>query len=178
VEVLVATGEHDGRGALALHETGTDQGPGVTTTSSGRVSIARDIKPQPPTVPFTTAQLARLDEALTLSSRATGLDFSIYLGDLGADTRAKAEALHASIGPEATDAVLIAVSPGQRVVEIVTGEEAHRRLPDRACKLSVMSMVASFKEGDLTGGLVSALRMLTDQAGSPPRHSTPAGPAH
>ena len=32
-----------------------------------------------------------------------------------------------------------------------------------------MSMVASFKEGDLIGGLVSGLRMLTDQAG-PPKH--------
>jgi hypothetical protein len=32
-----------------------------------------------------------------------------------------------------------------------------------------MSMVASFKEGDLAGGLVSGLRMLTDQAGSAPR---------
>jgi hypothetical protein len=31
-----------------------------------------------------------------------------------------------------------------------------------------MSMVASFKEGDLVGGLVSGLRMLTDQAG--PKH--------
>jgi hypothetical protein len=33
-----------------------------------------------------------------------------------------------------------------------------------------MSMVASFKEGDLFGGLIGGLRMLTDQAGSPPRH--------
>jgi uncharacterized membrane protein YgcG len=177
VEVLVATGEH-GHGAVALSHTDVDPGPGAALMASGRVSIAREIKPLPPTVPFTTAQLARLDEALAVASRATGLDFSIYLGDLAADTRAKAEALHASVGPEAaSDSVLIAVSPGQRVVEIVTGEEAYRRLPDRACKLAVMSMVASFKEGDLTGGLVSALRMLTDQAGSAPRHTLPTGPA-
>jgi len=31
-----------------------------------------------------------------------------------------------------------------------------------------MSMVASFKEGNLAGGLVSGLRMLTDQAGRRP----------
>lgn len=172
----MATGENVGHAAVALRETEVDPGPGAALTASGRVSIAREIKPLPPVVPFTTAQLARMDEALALASRATGLDFSIYLGDLGSDTRAKAEALHASIGAEATDAVLIAVSPGQRVVEIVTGDESYRRLSDRACKLSVMSMVASFKEGDLTGGLVSALRMLTDQAGSPPRHTFPAGP--
>ena len=144
---------------------------GEAVGATGRKSIAKVVKPEPPAVPFTPVQLARLDEALTLSSRTTGLDFSIYLGDLGSDTRAEAEKLHASIGPSATDAVLIAVSPGQRVVEIVTGEEAHRRLADRACKLSVMTMVASFKEGDLIGGLVSALRLLTDQAGSAPRSS-------
>ena len=43
-------------------------------------------------------QLARLDEALTLSARTTGLGFSVYLGDLGEDTRATAESLHAESG--------------------------------------------------------------------------------
>ncbi|HEX5401572.1 MAG TPA: DUF5130 family protein, partial [Pseudonocardiaceae bacterium] len=101
--------------------------------SSGRVSVARAIKPLPPTVPFNPVQLARLDEAIALSTRSTGLDFSIYLGELGDDTRDKAEELHASIGrPAAADAVLIAVSPGQRVVEVVTGDESHRRLSDRS----------------------------------------------
>jgi hypothetical protein len=131
------------------------------------VSVARVRRPVKAELPFTPVQLARLDEALTLSSRATGLHFGVYLGDLGADTRAGAEALHATT-PTASETVLIAVSPGQRKVEIVTGEEAARRLPDRACNLAVMSMVASFKEGDLTGGIVSALRMLSDQAGRRP----------
>jgi hypothetical protein len=43
------------------------------------------------------------------------------------------------------------------------------RLPDRGAKLAVMSMVGSFREGDLVGGLLSGLRMLADQAGEPPR---------
>jgi hypothetical protein len=146
-----------------------DQAVGAAVMPAGRLSIAHRVVPGPPAVPFTTPQLARLDEALTLSSRTTGLDFSVYLGDLGHDTRASAEGLHASLGPKAaTRAVLIAVSPGQRVVEVVTGDEAYRRLPDRACKLAVMTMVASFKEGDLAAGLISALRMLTDQAGAAP----------
>jgi hypothetical protein len=142
-----------------------EHGHAAVITASGRVSVARVRQPAKQELPFGPVQLARLDEALTLSSRATGLRFSVYLGDLGADTRAGAESLHASIGAAASDTVLIAVSPGQRKVEIVTGAESARRLPDRACNLAVMSMVASFKEGDLTGGLVSALRMLSDQAG-------------
>ncbi|GGP43146.1 DUF5130 family protein [Saccharothrix coeruleofusca] len=143
-------------------------GVGEAVTASGRISVARMHTPQAPTVPFTPVQLSSLDEALTLASRTTGLDFSVYLGELGGDTRAQAEALHASTA-RPTHAVLVAVSPGERVVEIVTGEESHRRLPDRGAKLAVMSMVASFKEGDLAGGLVSGLRMLADQAGHAPR---------
>lgn len=140
-------------------------GYGEALTADGRISAAREQKPKPPSLPFRSAELAQLDEALTLSSRQTGLDFSVYLGELeGDDTRKAAEELHAQT-PDPAHAVLIAVSPGQRAVEIVTGEESHRRLPDRGCKLAVMSMVASFKEGNLTGGLVSGLRMLTDQAG-------------
>ena len=145
-----------------------EHGYGAVVTASGRVSVAREYTPARPELPFTSVQLARLDEALTLSARTTGLGFSVYLGDLGDDTRATAEQLHAESGEDAPSVVLIAVSPGQRRVEVVTGADSSRRLPDRACNLAVMSMVASFKEGDLTGGLVSGLRMLTDQAG--PKH--------
>jgi hypothetical protein len=120
-----------------------------------------------PKVPFSTVQLASLDEALTLASRTSGLDFSVYLGDLGRDARASAEELHAMVGERAAEAVVVAVSPGQRVIEVVTGEESSRRIPDRGCKLAVMSMVASFTEGDLAGGLLNGLRILADQAGSP-----------
>ncbi|NKQ56788.1 DUF5130 family protein [Amycolatopsis sp. K13G38] len=141
---------------------------GVGITPTGRRSVAKMYEPAAPSSPFSVPQLARLDEALTLASRETGIDFSVYLGELGGDTRVAAEKLHASIGEGAGNAVLIAVSPGERVVELVTGAEAFQRLPDRAAKLAVMSMVASFKEGDLVGGLVSGLRMLSDQAGHAP----------
>jgi hypothetical protein len=147
-----------------------EHGYGAVVTNSGRVSVAKERTPARPEVPFGSVQLARLDEALTLSARTTGLGFSVYVGDLGEDTRATAEALHAESGDTASSAVLIAVSPGQRKVEVVTGADSSRRLPDRACNLAVMSMVASFKEGDLIGGLVSGLRMLTDQAGPKHKH--------
>ena len=145
-------------------EPDKDLALGEVETAAGRLSVAREFAARP-ALPVSPAQLARLDEALTLATRTTGLHFSIYLGDLGEDTRATAEELHESIGAQAPEAVLIAVSPGQRVVEVVTGSEAAQRLPDRACKLAVMSMTASFREGDLAGGLTSGLRTLADQAG-------------
>jgi hypothetical protein len=166
----VAAGEvvlHGNPGDVVTEDV--EHGYGAVVTTSGRVSVAQERTPEKPELPFSSVQLARLDEALTLSARTTGLGFSVYLGDLGTDTRETAEALHAESGDDAASAVLVAVSPGQRKVEIVTGTNSSRRLPDRACNLAVMSMVASFKEGDLIGGLVSGLRMLTDQAGPTPK---------
>ena len=119
--------------------------------------------------PFSPRQLARLDEALTLSSRETGIDFSLYVGALEEPTRAHAERLHAGLGEKAPNGVLIAVSPGQRKLHIVTGELSSRRLPDRSCALAALSMRASFSLGDLVGGIVNGLRMLSDQAGQAAR---------
>jgi hypothetical protein len=116
---------------------------------------------------FGYQELARLDEALTMSSRETGLRFTLYVGDLGKQTRATAEELHARSGGTPAESVLLAVSPGQRVVEVVTGAVAARRIPDRACALAVLSMTGSFAAGDLVGGIVNGLRQLSDQAGHP-----------
>ncbi len=120
---------------------------------------------------FSYRELARLDEALTMSSRETGLFFTLYVGDLGKRTRTRAEELHSVSKADPSDAVLLAVSPGQRVVEVVTGAASARRLPDRACALAVLSMTSSFASGDLVGGIVNGLRQLSDQAGRQPlRH--------
>lgn len=160
----MATGEMSHAGSVVWPRPG-EPDYGVALTASGRRSAAKMYQPVTPVGPFTLTQLARLDEALTLASRESGLDFSIYLGELGDDSRATAERLHASIGENAANSVLIAVSPAERLIEIVTGELAFHRLPDRGAKLVVASMVASFKGGDLIGGLVNALRMLADQVG-------------
>lgn len=124
--------------------------------------------------PFAPRQLARLDEALTMASRETGIDFSVYVGALDEPTRAHAERLHAGLGDKAANGVLLAVSPGQRVLHIVTGEQSVKRLPDRAAALAALSMRASFTLGDLVGGIVNGLRMLSDQSGRSERHPGPA----
>ena len=161
----MAAGEHH---STALAPVGDEELPtGAVVTSTGRVSAARMVTDESPdSSPFSHVQLSLLDEALTLASRTTGLRFSVYLGAMDEDTRAHAVTLHA-MTPDPARAVLIAVSPAQRVVEVVTGVESGKRLPNRSCRLAVMSMVASFREGDLIGGLVSGLRMLADQAGAP-----------
>jgi hypothetical protein len=114
------------------------------------------------TGPFPPRALWRIDEALSAADRETGLTFSVYVGDLEEPTRETAERLHAQLAEE-DDAVLLAISPNQRVLEIVTGQRAARRLPDRICALAALSMTASFEGGDLAGGVVTGLRMLADQ---------------
>lgn len=147
----------DGQQELAL---------GEVVVGTGRVSAARQVRPVLPTLPFSKSQRAALDDALVCVSRSVGLHFAVYLGDLGSDTRTRAEELHELMGGRADEAVLVAVSPGQRVVEVVTGCRAYHRLPDRVCKLAVESMISSFKEGDLTGGLTSGLRIFAEQTDS------------
>ena len=144
----------------------TSHHTGTTDTATSRTDQEHDGHDQV----FSYKELGRLDEALTMSSRETGLFFALYIGDLGPRTRDRAEELHATCGSDPSEAVLVAVSPGQRVIEIVTGAAAARRLPDRACALAVLSMTASFAGGDLVGGIVNGLRQLSDQAGHPSRH--------
>ena len=123
--------------------------------------------PQGNTGPFTFSELDRLSEAITRSSQETGINFSVYIGDLGADRRGALAQRHRTFGAQAAHTCLVAVSPNERAVEIGVGDALSTRLPDRACNLAVASMVSSFEGGDLVGGLVNGLRLLSDQAGTP-----------
>jgi len=114
--------------------------------------------------PLAPRELWRIDQALSTADRETALTFSVYIGDLAEPTRPAAEALHSQLGERADAGVLLAVSPNQRVLEIVTGARARRSLPDRVCALTVLSMTAAFEGGDIAGGIVTGLRMLADQA--------------
>jgi uncharacterized membrane protein YgcG len=113
--------------------------------------------------PFTTRQLLRLDQMLRDADRLTGLAFSVYVGDLAEPVREAAEKLHAQLDDPARS-VLVAVSPNQQVLEIVTGPSARWRLTDRDCKLAALSMTSAFDKGDLTGGIITGLAQLTDHA--------------
>jgi hypothetical protein len=136
----------------------------VTAGEMSRQNLPLPEQPDGLEGPFTTRQLLRLDEAMRLADKATGLVFSIYVGGLDEPHREAAKKLHGELADPA-NSVLIAISPNDRVLEIVTGSKARRRLPDRACKLAALSMTASFGGGDLAGGLVSGLAQLADHAG-------------
>jgi hypothetical protein len=114
--------------------------------------------------PFSPRQLLRLDQALRVADATTGLTFSVYLGELDEPVRGHAEKLHGQLADPARS-VLIAVSPNQRQLEIVTGVEARKRILDRDAKLAALSMAAALAGGDLTGGVVIGLDQLATRAG-------------
>lgn len=114
--------------------------------------------------PLSTRALLRVDEALRLADAATGLTFSVYIGELGAEPRDAAEGLIGQL-VDPDNSVLIAISPNERVLEIVTGSTARRRVLDRDSKLAALSMSAAFGGGDLGGGIVAGLAQLAEHAG-------------
>lgn len=132
-------------------------------TPVNRPGQAARSEPGTPDGPFTTRQMLRIDEALAVADNETGLAFSVYVGPLDEPTRAHAERLHDQL-PAPDSSVLIAVSPNQRVLEIVTGARADQRLSRQSCALAALSMTAAFGGGDLAGGIVTGVRMLADQA--------------
>jgi uncharacterized membrane protein YgcG len=116
---------------------------------------------------FTNDQVRSIERAVETATNETGLRFSVYIGGAQGDIRDAAETMHSELGADAARAVLVVVSPGDRLLEIVTGTESARRLSDRACALAALSMTTSFAGGDLSGGIVTGVRMLAEAAGQP-----------
>lgn len=116
---------------------------------------------------FTDDQVRDIERIIELANAETGLNLSVFIGGADGDIRDAAEAKHKSFGAQADATVLILVSPGDRLLEIVTGAAAARRLTDRACALAALSMTTSFAAGDLVGGILTGVRMLAEAAGKP-----------
>ena len=118
---------------------------------------------------LTPRQQERIEHAVSLCRSENGLDVSVLVGDLDlpdtGEFRSAAERLHAALGSRSAAAVLLVVAPGQRRVEVVTGPVVRRRVPDRVAALAVLSMTTAFGGGDLTGGVIDALRQVADSAG-------------
>lgn len=144
--------------------TGEKQSAGPDEAVGPDEAASATDRPEALDGPFSTRQLLRIDEALRIADQSTGLVFSVYVGGLTDPTREHAEKLHAQLA-DPTRSVLIAICPNQRVLEVVTGSEARKRIPDRNAKLAALSMVAAFGGGDLAGGIVAGLDQLATHAG-------------
>ncbi|MGE5694951.1 MAG: DUF5130 domain-containing protein [Candidatus Sericytochromatia bacterium] len=133
---------------------------GTVITSSGRISSVTQPGELSVDYPFPTIELVTLDDALTYGTRASNARMAVYIGDLGDDPALRARELLAQV-PTPNDAVLLAVSPNQRAVEVVYGENVKGRGAESAAPLGVAAATAAFKEGNLMDGLISAVRVLS-----------------
>lgn len=116
---------------------------------------------------FSQRQQEDVVRAIRLARQQSELPVSVYVGTLEGDSRAMAQKLHGALGETAAGSVLVAVDPGARRVEIVTGPEVRRRLDDRATGLAAMTMTSAFQGGDLSGGIASGVLALADSAHAP-----------
>lgn len=133
---------------------------GWVVTSSGRISGVTQPGALSVDYPFPVKDLVVLDDALKYGSRAAKARFAVYIGDLGADTAATARAILAQV-PTPDNAVLLAVSPDQHAIEVVYGANVKGRGIEESAPLGVSAAAASFKDGDLMDGLISAVRVMS-----------------
>ncbi|MEX5634438.1 DUF5130 family protein [Parafrankia sp. FMc2] len=121
---------------------------------------------------FTPEQTDRLERARLAAQNSSGIRFAVRVGPLDGDPELAAERLLGSLAdPDRDEAVLIAVSPGQRFVRVVTTPVAKKRVSDAAAGLATLAMTSSFALGDLVGGVITGLRQLADAAGAPSMHA-------
>lgn len=153
-------------GEIAKTSDGAVLPYGYAQTLSGRISGVTEPGALSVHYPFPVKDLVILDDALKYGSRAARARFAVYLGDLGEDTAGTARMILARV-PTPENAVLLAVSPNQRAIEVVYGSEVKGRGIEEAAPLGVSAAAASFQEGDLIDGLISAVRVLS--AGVSPR---------
>lgn len=147
-------------GELVKPSTDVDLPYGYALTSSGRISGVTEPGELSVHYPFPTMDLVVLDDALKYGSRAAQARFAVYIGDLGEDTAATARGVLAKV-PTPNNAVLLAVSPDQKAIEVVYGSDVQGRGIEEAAPLGVSAAAASFAEGNLIDGLISAIRVLS-----------------
>jgi uncharacterized membrane protein YgcG len=116
---------------------------------------------------FNQRQTEDITGAIQFARQESDLDVSVYVGTLTGDSRAGANRLHAALGQRGEHAVLVAVDPAARALEIVVGSGLRYRLDDRASALAALAMTTSFSAGDLSGGIVNGVRQLAEHARAP-----------
>ena len=118
------------------------------------------------TIRSRSTDLVFLDDALKYGSRAAKARFAVFIGDLGADTAATARQILAKV-PTPDNAVLLAVSPNQRAIEVVYGSDVSGRGIEESAPKGVAAAAELFKDGKLIPGLIKAVQVMS--AGVSPR---------
>jgi hypothetical protein len=139
---------------------------GWVVTNSGRISGVTEPGELSLQYPFPVNDLVFLDDAMKYGSRAAKARFAVFIGDLGSDTAATARELLAKV-PTPDNAVLLAVSPNQRAIEVAYGSDVSGRGIEESAPQGIAAAAAAFKDGNLMDGLIKAVQVMS--AGVSPR---------
>lgn len=115
--------------------------------------------------PISPAQRAELQKVVDRARSICGFGFGAYIGPLPAGRESALEQ-HANL-PLAESAVLVAVDPASRTIEIVTGAATTANLDARACEFAVLAMTSCFVNDDLVGGVREGVTLLAQNARHP-----------
>jgi hypothetical protein len=115
--------------------------------------------------PLSFAQRADLTRLVERARSICGFGFGVYIGPLP-DGRESALGHHAAL-PDPASAVLVAVDPSTRSIEIVTGVNTTATLDNRACEFAALSMKSCFVADDLVGGVREGVTLLAQHARHP-----------
>ena len=115
---------------------------------------------------FSAAQRYEIDRAIRAAEQSSRYEFSVFVGNAGAEPRDYARRLHGSlVVPDRS--ILVLVDPQARAIEVITGTEVRRTLSDASVGLAVLQMQSAFAAGDLLGGLKRGINMLAEHARAP-----------
>jgi hypothetical protein len=106
-----------------------------------------------------------LTRSVKLAREISGLAFGAFIGKLP-EGRDSAIARHAQL-PAAESAILVAVDPDARTIDIITGKDAHIFLDDRSCEFATLAFVSCAGAGDIVGGVREALVVMAEHARAP-----------
>lgn len=115
--------------------------------------------------PLSPSQRADLTRLVQQARAICGYGFGVFVGPLP-DGRESAVTQHALL-PDPAAAILVAVDPSARTIEIVTGASARITLDTRACELAVLAMKSCFLADDLVGGIREGVILLAEHARAP-----------
>lgn len=114
---------------------------------------------------LSVSERAEIQRVVQRARDICGYEFGVYVGEL-AHGRDSAIAIHAGMS-DPNAAVLLAVDPVGRSMDVVTGGRIKRNLDDRTCEFALLALRSSLQAEDLAGGVRDAVMLLAEHARAP-----------
>lgn len=114
---------------------------------------------------LTVSERSDIEKVVQVARDICGYEFGVFVGSLEGG-RESAIAVHARM-QEPASAVLVAIDPQRRTMDIVTGSRVRRTLDDRACEFALLTLRSSLQVGDLAGGVRDSVMLLAEHARAP-----------